>query len=306
MSGPQTAHARATLAAYPSKFLCRSLTLRDHFPYAPRPLPRRFDVQTQTKPQWQTVLLAGITTLVLMFGAITPARAQSTYKVGQRIEVMSGGNWVEAEVEKVLPGQRYEVRLIAVDVSGAGYGPENMRPKAANAPADKRKPETQPQTAVKAAPVRQPKTVGEVYGSREPRVCEDTKAPARGAITAVLALRYLNCQMDRVSGETLYLVENVKVEVGGGIPYAAIRGQRSLNEIDVNSPVYPIRGSVLRYQCGSTYGGEKTDNCDTYNEPNATGYCYKTTFGDWKCYMSDTAGGMQPLNMRKGVAPPKS
>lgn len=134
-----------------------------------------------------------------------------------------------------------------------------------------------------AVVAQQGKSISERYGSRDPRTCEDTKAPAKGAITAALALKYLNCQMEYVSGGgDLYVVENVKVEVGGGIPYAAIMGQRSLSEIDVKHPVYPIRGSLLRYQCQNRLTAARVPdaNCNTYNEPKAKGYCYKTTFGD--------------------------
>ena len=68
-----------------------------------------------------------------------------------------------------------------------------------------------------AAVAQDSKSISARYGSRDPRTCEDTKAPARGAITAALALKYLNCQMEYDSGSgDLYLVENVKVEVGAG------------------------------------------------------------------------------------------
>lgn len=159
--------------------------------------------------------------------------------------------------------------------------------------------------SVFTAAFAQEKSIAERYGSRDLRTCEDTKAPARGAITAALALKYLNCQMEYVSGGNLYLVENVKVEVGGGISYAAIMGQRSLSEIDTKYPVYPIRGSLLRYQCQNrlTAARVPTANCNTYNEPKATGYCYKTTFGDWRCYMNDP--GNDPANTRYDVPPPK-
>ncbi len=161
--------------------------------------------------------------------------------------------------------------------------------------------------AFSGAAVAQEKSISARYGSRDPRTCEDTKAPARGAITAALALKYLNCQMEYVSGGgDLYLVENVKVEVGGGIPYAAIIGHRSLSEIDVKHPVYPIRGSLLRYQCQNRLTAARVPdaNCNTYNEPKATGYCYKTTFGDWRCYMNDSAGN-NDANIRHDVPPPK-
>lgn len=144
------------------------------------------------------------------------------------------------------------------------------------------------------------------YGSRDPRTCDDKKAPANGAITAALALKYLNCQMESVSGGSLYLVENVKVQVGGGISYASIRGSRILSEIDVKHPVYPLRGSLVRYQCQNRLTAARVAdaNCNTYNEPQATGYCYKTTFGDWSCYMSDMAAS-NPENVHHDVPPPK-
>ncbi len=157
-----------------------------------------------------------------------------------------------------------------------------------------------------AVAAQEEKSISARYGSRDPRTCEDTKAPARGAITAALALKYLNCQMEYVSGGDLYLVENLKVEVGGGIPYAAIMGQRSLSEIDVKHQVYPIRGSLLRYQCQNRLTAARLPdaNCSTYNNPKATGYCYKTTFGDWRCYMSDSAAN-NDANIHHDVPPPK-
>lgn len=151
--------------------------------------------------------------------------------------------------------------------------------------------------------IAQEKSISERYGSREPRTCDDTKTPTKGAITAALALKYLNCQMEYLAGGgDLYLVEDVKVQVGGGIPYSAIMGQRSLSEIDTKYPVYPIRGSLLRYQCMNrlTAARNPDANCNTSNEPKATGYCYKTTFGDWRCYMNDPNA-----TTRHDVPPPK-
>ena len=115
--------------------------------------------------------------------------------------------------------------------------------------------------------------------------------------------------MEYVSGGgDLYLIENLKsVEVGGGISYAAIMGQYSLDQIDVKHPVYPIRGSYLKYQCDdliSEHVGPPNTNCITYNHLKATGYCYKTTFGDWKCNMADRSSH-EKENYRTGVAPPK-
>ena len=58
---------------------------------------------------------------------------------------------------------------------------------------------------------------------------------------------------------------------------------------------YAIRGSLDRYLCskqnkGVMIGNELQfnnigKNCTVWHETNATGDCYRTTFGDWKCYM---------------------
>lgn len=268
-------------------------------------------MKKQIKTNWQTIAFATIAAIVFMFAANSSAFAQMTYKVGDRVEAMSGGVWVEAEILEVKGNGYYVIRYIESGVEG-WQGANWMRTKKANVQTDKQnntdaQVQNQPNNAATATVAQEKKTIGERYGSRDPRTCEDTKAPAKGAITAAFALKYLNCQMERVSGGHLYLVENVKVEVGGGISYAAIIGHRSFPEIDVKHPVYPIRGSYLGYQCKdpiTEHVGPPDTNCNTYNHPKATGYCYKTTFGDWRCYMNDGAS-QEKENMRKNVAPPK-
>lgn len=150
------------------------------------------------------------------------------------------------------------------------------------------------------------KSPGERYGSREPRTCEDMKTLARGAITAALATKYFICAAEKEEGQYLYLVENVKVQVGTGRPY---NPNMDLNvpEIDVRFPLYPIRGSHTQYQCQAenaqfdfTAPGR---NCHRYEHQNAKGFCYKTTFGDWRCYQTDL--NIPNGNIFNNVPPPK-
>lgn len=143
------------------------------------------------------------------------------------------------------------------------------------------------------------------FGARDPRTVDDTKAPKSGPITAPLAQKYLNAQMEDISGNRLYLVENVKVEVGGGVPYTPNLG--AFQEIDVKVPLYPIRGSYLQYQCSdpkTDYVGPPNTNCRCYTHRKAKGYCYKTTFGDWRCFMADPTAATNNENIRERVAPP--
>ncbi len=128
------------------------------------------------------------------------------------------------------------------------------------------------------------------YGTRDPRPCASTNAPAGGAITAALAAQYFSCQAEAVSGGNLYLVENVRLQVGGGVPYTPNLG--AFEAVNVRVPLYPIRGSYVQYQCRDLireYVGPAGQSCNIYNHVNATGYCYRTTFGDWRCHMADRA-----------------
>lgn len=268
-------------------------------------------MKKQIKLNWQTIAFAAIVSLVIVFAGSSPATAQTTYKVGERVEAMTAGAWLEAEILEVKGNGYYVLRYIESGLE-AWQGANYMRPiKAAAQTNNRNNADNQVQNQRDGNNRADNRTAEQKPGAnrfeaRDPRICKDTKAPARGAITAALALKYLNCQMEYVSRNDLYLVENVKVEVGGGIPYAAIIGHRSFSEIDVKHPVYPIRGSLLRYQCQdpkTAYVGPPNTNCTTYNEPKAKGYCYKTTFGDWRCYMSDTSDIKE--NYRRGVAPPK-
>ena len=275
-------------------------------------------MKKQTNSNWQKQLLfAAIAAMVFMFAANSVAFAQATYKVGDRVEVQSAGKWFKAEILDVKGNGYYGIRFIDTGESLSWYPAEHIRPIKADAPTNNQNTagnqvqnqtngNTQTTNGGGTAATQQEQSIRERYGSRDPRTCEDQKAPARGAITAELAKKYFICKAEGVSGSLLYLVENLKLEVGGGIPYAAIIGHRSFSEIDVKHPVYPIRGSLLRYQCKDLvreHVGPPDTNCHTYNEPKATGYCYKTTFGDWSCYMSDSSN--KPENERTGVAPPK-
>jgi hypothetical protein len=273
-------------------------------------------MKKQTKSNWQITLFAVIA-IVFMFAANSPASAQTIYKVGEHAEKMSAGEWVEVEIMEVKDDGQYVVRDVKFGISGIWVYGKDLRPTKAKAQTNNQNKvdnQTQNQTdgnnradneKTEPNPAQTDKT--NRFGARDPRTCEDTKAPARGAITAALALKYLNCQMEGIWSNDLYLVENVKVEVGGGTSYAAIRGQYSLDQIDVRFPVYPIRGSFLKYQCQdpqTAYVGPPNTNCITYNNPKATGYCYKTTFGDWKCNMADRSA-TEKENVRTKVTPPK-
>lgn len=133
--------------------------------------------------------------------------------------------------------------------------------------------------------------IGEKYGSRDPKTCADKTLPKTGAPSSAQAAQYVVCGHERVL-TVLYLDEDVKVQVGKGRPYN-MKEDYNVPNIDVRVPVYPIRGSLRQYSCDPlrTDRSNLNRNCSIYTAPNATGLCYKDTFGDWHCGMNDARTG---------------
>jgi hypothetical protein len=140
------------------------------------------------------------------------------------------------------------------------------------------------------------------YGSREPATCTAADQAA-GTPTPAQVAQYIRCTLEGVADGALFLIENIEVrEIG-----TPEQGDASLfPDIDARQPVYPIRGSLLRYNCereGRSVAWGRADrgaNCLTTLEENASGHCYRTTAGRWSCSMSDLVG-----RKTAGAAPPK-
>jgi hypothetical protein len=133
--------------------------------------------------------------------------------------------------------------------------------------------------------------VGAKYGSREAATCPSMKEPAKGAPSSDQARRYLICNAEGVKGGTLYLLQDVKVEVGKGTPYKEMPGAGRPFDADPEGMVYQIRGSLKKYSCVAQITSKLWynvgKNCRIYDEPKATGNCHKDNFGEWQCLMSD-------------------
>jgi hypothetical protein len=90
-----------------------------------------------------------------------------------------------------------------------------------------------------------------------------------------------------LNGNTLFLVENLKVEVGGGILAKDIPPIHLPGEVAPDEMVYSIRESYKQYLCviHSNSYPNVGKNCRIYDVPKATGTRYKNTFGEWACSM---------------------
>lgn len=141
--------------------------------------------------------------------------------------------------------------------------------------------------------------VGAIYGTRDPHTCASKTAPKSGPITPALAVKYFTCQFEKEDPDGyLWLVENVKVQVGRGVPYANT-GLYRTSDATPQTLVYALRGSFDKYLCGKIdrkghmFDGHRQGmnvgkNCTLWHARHATGYCYRSaSFGDWKCSMTD-------------------
>lgn len=129
--------------------------------------------------------------------------------------------------------------------------------------------------------------IGKKYNARDPRPCSETPSKTK-APTIAEAVASVICNSEHEAGiETLFLVDEVKVtQIGKGTPYK--RGAyANISDIDLDYLIYPIRGSYKKYQCTLSDGKTPEKSCLLSNETKAEGNCYKNTFGQWKCGLSD-------------------
>ena len=83
------------------------------------------------------------------------------------------------------------------------------------------------------------------YGAREPATCTAADQ-AEGKPTAAQVAQYIKCTLEGIADGALFLIEDIQVrEIGD----AGRVDASFFPDIDTRQPVYPIRGSLMRYNC---------------------------------------------------------
>jgi hypothetical protein len=287
----------------------------------PPQVPAEFDwfhgfykqVNQQRKSTQMKNLLSGnpslglvlLTLVVALAGAVQPAQAQP-FRVGDYVDFQSGGTWTPCMVTKPLQNNGYGVSCGVTDYTTVA-DPQYIRSRVATADDQRIAAETATALARLPRPGNGP---GAAYNTREPKTCATRSAPARGAPSAEQARQYFICDAEHVLAVNLSLVANVKVQVAPVVhPVAQVMILKaSVSDIDPNQPVWDIRGSFTQYQCGRPASWDnafaRTHNCTVTEMSTAAGFCYKNTFGDWHCGMTDPA--FTNVNTRQHVLPPES
>jgi len=133
-----------------------------------------------------------------------------------------------------------------------------------------------------------PPVIIPAYQGRAPRQCTSVTAPP--SVSQATAM--VQCWSDAVSAFGLFLYQDVKVQIGSSRPYL-ITSDSYLAQIDPTAIVYPIRGSYTSYAChGINNLVPPGKQCSRQAVPQAMGMCWKTSFGDWKCYMQGNVSGV--------------
>ena len=138
--------------------------------------------------------------------------------------------------------------------------------------------------------------IGAKYAAPGPRTCSTFRAPAEGLPSPEQIAKYVICGAEREAAGRLYLVDQVNVtQVSGGRPYNPNRDDTS-SSIDINAPIYEVKGSATYYVCnqvnkpgGMDFGIDyhPGSNCTLEPAPNAEGTCYINTLHEWTCSLND-------------------
>jgi hypothetical protein len=135
-----------------------------------------------------------------------------------------------------------------------------------------------------------PVTILAAYQSRAPRTCTSVTSPPSVSQAAVM----VQCQMDALSAFGVGLVQDVKIEIGKSRPFL-YSSDAGLSGVDLTAAVYPLRGSYTAYLCNTISNmAVPGQSCTISPVPQAVGWCWKTSFGDYKCKLQGAPGGSLP------------
>lgn len=152
-------------------------------------------------------------------------------------------------------------------------------------------------TGGSAAGISGPLTMLPQYGSRAPRTCAKVTSPPSVALAAVL----VQCSMEADTDFGVGLVQDIKIEIGKARPFV-YNTDAGLPGIDLTAQVYPLQGDYTAYLCRTISNMSPAGaNCGKTVMTSAQGWCYKTSFGDYKCRMQGGAS-----TSTQGQPPPTS
>jgi len=128
-----------------------------------------------------------------------------------------------------------------------------------------------------------PPVLDPVHQARLPRKCAAVMKPPSAAQAVVLAQCSMEMLDGTMGGGNLALAQDIKLQMGA--PRAILyRTDAGLDGVDVEAKLVPLRGSYTSYFCSPVNNmAPAGHNCMKGVAADAVGWCWKTTFGDYKC-----------------------
>ena len=128
-----------------------------------------------------------------------------------------------------------------------------------------------------------PPVFDSVHQARLPRKCATVTKPPSAGQAVVLAQCSMEALDGTMGGGNLSLAQDIKLQMG--TPRAFLyQTDSGLDGVDVGAKIIPLRGSYTSYFCGPVNNMAPVGhNCMKGIAADAIGWCWKTTFGDYKC-----------------------
>jgi hypothetical protein len=135
------------------------------------------------------------------------------------------------------------------------------------------------------AAISGPLTILPDYQARAPRTCSAVNSPPNASQATVM----VQCSMDALTDTGLGLIQDVKLQIGKPRPFVEWTDGGLLN-VDLTATIYPLQGSYTGYFCNLISNmAPAGQSCLRSAVPAAQGWCWKTSFGDYKCKMQGGA-----------------
>ena len=219
---------------------------------------------------------------MFVFPLISLAQAQLlNFNVGDAVEIKMASTWRACTIAAPLVGNGYDVHCGPLDLRVKADA-DHLRARAVSA--DEQGVQDETKTAMENRPLGD--GVGAQFGTREPVTCMSRNGP----LTDATARQYFICDAEGESAGIMYLVTDVTIHLSRPRAFN-FNLDSSKNGIDTSQQVYDVRGSYNKYLCNKPTAIDndfsRTHNCSLYDEPHAEGSCYKDTFDEWHCLMTD-------------------
>jgi hypothetical protein len=146
---------------------------------------------------------------------------------------------------------------------------------------------------------------GDRWGARDPGPCYPFEKSRPPMIDEAAALVRCNREMAYNRTGELWLLEDLKLQMGKGRKHLGEGEELETTNADTSKPVYDLSGSWTLVMCRipddvAAEGGEAARNCSHSTFADGTGLCWPTTLGDWDCDVSGSGSAQEA-----GFPPPR-